>query len=147
MEDIQNTTVETNEAAVEDEEDLFESASWEDTSDIPADNDTEEEENLDEETDSDETEETSESSEDTDQSDSSEHDQPDFMKIKFNKEEISLSRDQAVELAQKGMNYDRIYEGYQTAAPIVNEINRLAQANGMSAQDFMMNLYKIWVCI
>ncbi len=141
MDEIQNTTVEVNETAVEDDEDLFDSASWEDTSDIPADDDTKEEEDLEVEKDPDEAEETEQGSEkDTDQSDSSEHDQPDFLTIKFNKEDVSLSREQTIELAQKGMNYDRVFEGNQTMTPIYNEISRIAQANNMTVQDFMMNL-------
>ena len=146
MEDIQNTAVEVNETAVEDDEDLFESSSWEDTSDIPADDKANEDEDLEVEKDEEEAEETTdeESDDNTDQSDSKdEHDQPDFLKIKFNKEEISLSRDQAAELAQKGMNYDRVFEGNQTMTPIYNEINRIAQANGMSVQDFMLNLSQL----
>lgn len=146
MEDIQNTAVEVNETAVEDDEDLFESSSWEDTSDIPADDKATEDEDLEVEKDEEEAEETTdeESDDNTDQSDSKdEHDQPDFLKIKFNKEEISLSRDQAAELAQKGMNYDRVFEGNQTMTPIYNEINRIAQANGMSVQDFMLNLSQL----
>lgn len=144
MDEIQNTTVEMDSAAVEDDEDLFDSASWEETSNVPdEDNNNEADESVEEE--SDETEENAPSeSENTDPSDSKgEQDQPDFMKIKFNKEEISLSHDQAVELAQKGMNYDRIYESYQASAPIINEINRLAQLNGMNAEEFMLNLSQV----
>lgn len=146
MEDIQNTAVEVNETAVEDDEDLFESSSWENTSDISADGKATEDEDLEVEKDEEEAEETTdeESDDNTDQSDSKdEHGQPDFLKIKFNKEEISLSRDQAAELAQKGMNYDRVFEGNQTMTPIYNEINRIAQANGMSVQDFMLNLSQL----
>ncbi len=142
MDETLENVVETNDIPDDDGDDLFDSASWTDESDLPA----EEEETGDDEisVESDEKEVEEKPEEAAEPSDSSiEQDQPDFLKIKYNKEEINLSRDRAIELAQKGMNYDKIHEGYQAyekAAPFISEINRLAELNGMSPEEFMLNL-------
>ena len=52
------------------------------------------------------------------------------LKIKFNREERSLSEEEARTLAQKGMNYDRFYE----------PIERLARLNGLSVGDYLNRL-------
>lgn len=60
-----------------------------------------------------------------------------FLTIKYNKEQKGLSQEEAVELAQKGMNYDTIYDRYNT---LNSELTQLAQANGMSVEDYIKNL-------
>lgn len=54
----------------------------------------------------------------------------DFLKVKFNGEERSLTEEEARVLAQKGMNYDRFYD----------PIERLARMNGMSVGDYVNQL-------
>lgn len=147
MDEIQDMAVETNNDTAEDD-DLFDFSDLLDESDKPA----EEEEDLNDESDvedSEEAEEKTEEAEESDKEDSDpsdskeEQDQPDFLKIKYNKEEISLSKKQAIEAAQKGLNYDKVYEGYQSyqsASPLIQEINRLAEVNGMTPEEFMLNL-------
>lgn len=69
-----------------------------------------------------------------------------FLTIKYNKEARNLSQDEAIELAQKGMNYDRIYEQYNALKPYegqVSELNRLAKANGMTVEDYLNNLKEV----
>ena len=69
-----------------------------------------------------------------------------FLTIKYNKEARDLSQDEAIELAQKGMNYDSIYEKYNALKPYegqVSELNRLAKANGMSVEDYLNNLKEV----
>ena len=56
--------------------------------------------------------------------------QNEFLKVKFNGEERTLTEEEARVLAQKGMNYDRFYE----------PIERLARMNGMSVGDYVNQL-------
>ena len=74
--------------------------------------------------------------------DASEQSEPDFLKIKFNHEELGLTKEEAIELAQKGKNYDALSEKYNRLAndPVLTELNRLAQANGMSVNDYLKGL-------
>lgn len=53
-----------------------------------------------------------------------------FLEIKFNHETRGLTQDEARELAQKGMNYDRFY----------GDLNELAGMNGMSVSDYINSL-------
>lgn len=52
------------------------------------------------------------------------------LRIKFNGEEKTLTEEEARNLAQKGMNYDRFYE----------PLDRLARMNGMSVGDYLNRL-------
>lgn len=68
---------------------------------------------------------------------------PDFLKIKYNKEEKSLTKDEAVEYAQKGMNYDNIlgkYNSLKENEPRLSQLSQLAEANGMTIDEFITNL-------
>ena len=69
----------------------------------------------------------------------------DFLKIKFNHEELGLTKEQAIELAQKGKNYDALNEKYNrlTNDPNLIELTRLANANGMSVNDYLKGLADI----
>ena len=69
----------------------------------------------------------------------------DFLKIKFNHEELGLTKEQAIELAQKGKNYDALNEKYNRLAndPNLIELTRLANANGMSVNDYLKGLADI----
>ena len=53
-----------------------------------------------------------------------------FLRVKFNGEERDLNEDEARELAQKGMNYDRFYE----------PIERLARLNNMTVGEYVNQL-------
>lgn len=61
-------------------------------------------------------------------------DQP-FLTVKYNKDEVSLDRDRAIEYAQKGMNYDHVYE----------ELNQLRNNPGMSYLDKQAQQYGMTV--
>lgn len=56
-----------------------------------------------------------------------------FLKIKYNKEDIPLTQEQVIELSQKGMNYDKMFQKYNEAInnPTLQYFNDLAQRNGM----------------
>ena len=69
-----------------------------------------------------------------------------FLTVKFNKEARDLTHDEAVELAQKGLNYDTVYERYNALKQyegIGGEITKLAEANGMSVKDYLDNLRQV----
>lgn len=53
-----------------------------------------------------------------------------FLEIKYNHETRGLSQEEARELAQKGMNYDRFY----------GDLNELATMNGMTVSDYINSL-------
>ena len=66
-----------------------------------------------------------------------------FLTVTYNKEQKGLSQDEAIEYAQKGMNYDKLhgqYESLKQMEPLLNELNRLAELNGMSTEDYLRNL-------
>lgn len=70
----------------------------------------------------------------------------DFLTIKYNKESKGLTREQAIEYAQKGMNYDNIYERYTNLKenePIISELSKLAKANNMSVNDYVKGLVDV----
>lgn len=58
------------------------------------------------------------------------------VKLKYNHEEKEYSLDEVVPLAQKGMNYDKISQEYQTlkASPVLSYIEKIANANGMTPE-------------
>lgn len=70
-----------------------------------------------------------------------------FLTVRYNKEELPLSREAATEYAQKGLNYDKIsgrlsqlsqkVEDYQHINTLVSEI---AQQNGISENDAFLAL-------
>ena len=56
------------------------------------------------------------------------------IKVKYDKEEKELSYDEAVTLAQKGMNYDRLNEKYDSLKAkehAIKLVEKLAEQNGM----------------
>lgn len=69
-----------------------------------------------------------------------------FLTVKFNKESRGLSQEEAIEYAQKGLNYDKIYEGYTSlkeGEPLLAELRRLATINNMSPDDYLANLANV----
>lgn len=60
-----------------------------------------------------------------------------FLNIKYDKEEIGLTREEAKELAEKGKNYERLYDKYSS----LNEpLERLARLNNMDVNTFINEL-------
>lgn len=60
-----------------------------------------------------------------------------FLNIRYNKEDIGLSQEEAINYAQKGMNYDKLNERYSS---LNSNLERLAQANGLSVDDYLTRL-------
>lgn len=77
-----------------------------------------------------------------------EPDVPDFLEIVYNKKSEKLTKKQAIELAQKGKNYDRKVQQLTDAqnqvtqlqnalnSPLIQTISRIAKDRGMNAQQF-----------
>ena len=60
-----------------------------------------------------------------------------FMTIRYNKEDKALSRDEAITMAQKGMNYDHLQGKYDT---LNNRLTQLAQMTGMNVEQYLEQL-------
>jgi len=77
-------------------------------------------------------------SEPTEPKDPTEPEEP-FLTIKYNKEEVPLDKDKAVELAQKGMNYDKIYERLQQLEndPRLSFVENQAKKHGMTVEQYL----------
>lgn len=62
-----------------------------------------------------------------------------FLKIKYNKEEVALDREKAVELAQKGMNYDKILQRLQALEndPRLTFVENQAKKYGMTVEQYL----------
>lgn len=69
-----------------------------------------------------------------------------FLKVKYLQEEKDLTRDEALEYAQKGMDYDRIREKYDALSPykdVISNLEALAKRNGMSLVDYAEKLKNV----
>ncbi len=53
-----------------------------------------------------------------------------FLEVKFNKEQKSLNRDEAIKYAQMGMNYERF-------EPLISKLDYLAAINGVTREQFV----------
>lgn len=62
-----------------------------------------------------------------------------FLKIKYNKEEKALSMQEAIELSQKGMNYDKVIDRLHQVENNVGlqYLNELAQRNGSTIDEMV----------
>jgi hypothetical protein len=62
-----------------------------------------------------------------------------FLKVKYNKEEMELDEATARELAQKGLNYDKVTERLQAleSDPRLALVEQLAQQQGMSVDEYV----------
>lgn len=60
-----------------------------------------------------------------------------FLNIRYNKEDVALTREEAIELAQKGKNYDKVYENYSA---LNSQLERLAMLNGMDVNQYLDSL-------
>ena len=67
-----------------------------------------------------------------------------FLNIKYNKEDMALTQEQAIELAQKGMNYDKIMDKLHQAENNVGMqyLNELAQRNGATIEE-LVNYWRV----
>lgn len=78
----------------------------------------------------------------TDSSSTETTEQP-FLTIQYNKESKGLTQEEAITLAQKGMNYDKVYQELQdyksgkVTDPALNELDFWAKQNGMSRQEYV----------
>ena len=62
----------------------------------------------------------------------------DFLTIRFNKADMKLTKEKAVELAQKGANYDHVFQELQSyrEGPIGRAMKAYADAAGMSVEQY-----------
>jgi hypothetical protein len=115
-----------------------------DDSDLPQSEDLEETfKETQEETTESETEELS--AEDEEQTEGmTEQEKEAFLKIKYNKEEIPLSEDEARELAQKGKNYDKLQEKVQQleSDPRLSFVENLAKEQNMTVDQYLQEVDK-----
>ena len=65
-----------------------------------------------------------------------------FMTIKYNGAEQKLTQEQAITLAQKGMNYDKMFGELQNMknSQEIQILNELAKNSGVTATEYMQNL-------
>lgn len=61
------------------------------------------------------------------------------VKVKYNRKEMEMPYDQAVEYVQKGMNYDKVYEKYQVlnSDPRLTFVDEIAKQYGMDTNSYM----------
>lgn len=62
---------------------------------------------------------------------------PEKFKVKYNKQEVELTHEQLLEVAQKGLDYDRLRENRDR---YMTPIERLAQQAGLPTDQFMLQL-------
>ena len=60
-----------------------------------------------------------------------------FLNIKYNHEDKALTREEAITLAQKGMNYDNLNDRY---TQLNSEVEQLARMNGMNVSEYLKSL-------
>ncbi|WP_394139556.1 hypothetical protein [Cytobacillus oceanisediminis] len=62
-----------------------------------------------------------------------------FLKVKYNKEEMELDEEAARELAQKGLNYDKVQERLQAleSDPRLSFVEELAKEQGMTTEQYL----------
>lgn len=85
--------------------------------------------------------ETEDSTEETSNNEQSEQKEAqDFLNIRYNGEDKSLTHDQAVMLAQKGMNYDKVKGNYDALSQQVGGIKTIAERAGMSLEEYVQRL-------
>lgn len=62
-----------------------------------------------------------------------------YLTIRYNGQDMQINQQQAIELAQKGMNYDHVHSEMQQLrqAPEFAFLDRIAQASGMTRQQYV----------
>lgn len=118
---------------LEDEESLFDDVEEIDEEESLFDDEEDEEE-------VDETEETEGTPTDGDEDEPTEEEP--YMIIRYNKEDKKLSKEEAITMAQKGMNYDKVHGQYND---LFNQVNSLAQINGMDVESYLNSLNQMQV--
>lgn len=63
-----------------------------------------------------------------------------FLDIKYNGTEEHLTKEQAIELAQKGRNYDKINQRYQAQEPVMKVIQEQADRANLSLEEYVNRL-------
>lgn len=88
-----------------------------------------------------EPEETTESTEQHETTEPKQEEQP-FLDIKYNGATEHLTKDQTVELAQKGRNYDKVYQRLQDIqnSPVLQTISEQANRAGLSLEEYANRL-------
>lgn len=81
--------------------------------------------------------------EETDTTNKEATDNKPFLKIKYNKEDKELSQEEAITLAQKGMNYDHLQNKVDEMSKINNRLEEQAKLNGMSVVEYLDSLDKV----
>lgn len=68
-----------------------------------------------------------------------------FLNIRYNGADEALTKEQAIELAQKGRNYDKIYERYQALQndPVRQLIEQQAQNAGLEVNEYVNRLNQL----
>lgn len=75
-------------------------------------------------------------SEETKETEETVSDEP-FLQIRYNKEDVGLSKEEAIELAQKGKNYDKLSDKF---TQLNSELTKLASRNNMTVDEFMSKM-------
>lgn len=60
-----------------------------------------------------------------------------FLEVKYNKEAKHLTREEAIELSQKGLNYDKLHEKHNA---LNTRLEAIAKANGLDIESFLNSL-------
>jgi len=60
-----------------------------------------------------------------------------FLSIKYDKQDVNLTREEAIDLAEKGKNYERLRDKYNY---LNDRISALSSRNGMNNDDFLKSL-------
>ena len=86
------------------------------------------------------TSETEEATDETNNEQSEQEEAQDFLSIRYNGEDKALTHDQAVMLAQKGMNYDKVKGNYDSLNQKFAALNSIANRAGMTADEYLNRL-------
>jgi hypothetical protein len=67
-----------------------------------------------------------------------------FLRIKYNKEELELDEEKARELAQKGLNYDKVQERLQAleSDPRLSLVEQLAKESNMTVEEWVQAVHQ-----
>lgn len=67
-----------------------------------------------------------------------------FLRIRYNKEDVDLTQDEAIALAQKGKNWEKLNQRY---TELTSEIDELARLNGMDRDSYLQSLGRVQTSI
>ena len=60
--------------------------------------------------------------------------------VTYNKENLRLTKEEAITYAQKGMNYDKVNDNYRK---LTDELDALARSNNQSREEYLANLHRV----